>query len=341
MAGTKRSAASDSTTGPDSKRTRSANADYAEKSHANDTTTKEPAKSGDNVATRTTSDSSTAITSAKYQQPLSTMQADPANMPSTGQSQDVAQVPAPATGTEATSLPAKTNEAETTDAQNNLSDYTLHYAQRLNCPERLIEILPTILAYSNPKENIYAAAKIPSKLMWRDNQLSVPGSPDPIKIWIVGEVDTHWFFDGDGRIQKRVSVRVLPIQREAIAELERVVKDHTEPVEAAANFVLLHVLATAFSTERKRGAKGSVPVAYDKMKDGRASFSFNRSSLPSLAAEFLTKGDTVIQEVTVGRYKVTSPDKPDIKRISFKLESITVLWDGTKGPVQVSANMAT
>ncbi|KAI0062080.1 hypothetical protein BV25DRAFT_1916373 [Artomyces pyxidatus] len=214
-----------------------------------------------------------------------------------------------------------------------LTPYEFNYAVHRDYTEDLIEVLPYILSHTNTVDHVYSASKIPSKLVWRNNRLSVPGSTLPIKIWIVGEIRACWFFDGDGLPQKRVTIRVTPMQDEGLEAVQNLIRKYTVPVSAAEDVVIHNVQSAAFSSNRVKGKTNSVGVKYQNTYDGRDKFSFNRADMEQIGAEYFNNGDTVIQEVTVGRYWTSSnptatPVKKDVHRVTFELSSVTLLSDG-------------
>ncbi|KAI0066304.1 hypothetical protein BV25DRAFT_1835929 [Artomyces pyxidatus] len=200
----------------------------------------------------------------------------------------------------------------------------------LNYSKDLTEILPKILTHSDTANHVYVPTQVPKKLVWRDRHLSVARSKLPMKIWVVGTIRTLWFFDGKGTAQKRVTIRVIPLQDEAIESMTAILRKFTVPPTYAENYVLQEIHAAAFSSIRKRGTKETFGVVYPNVFDGREKFSFNRTDMPTIGPEFLHVGDTVIQEVTVGQYQTSSnfreqPELKDVTRVSFDLGSITLL----------------
>ncbi|KAI0057862.1 hypothetical protein BV25DRAFT_1919742 [Artomyces pyxidatus] len=370
MAGTKRTSTSDNTNTPEAKRTRASHNDETDKTRKQtskkNTTLKETGVSEEDGRTSSTAVEAKTGDKGSDQPTLG----DQASAPSMSATATLSQASAT---DDATALPMKAappssvsnaKVAGTDTTEENLSlqltknvagadtspvsakakgrripdaviDHVKEYIAHLNSADKLIQILPSILTFSNKKKHVYAATKIPSKLIWRNNRLSVPGSPEPIRIFVVGQIRTCWFTDGDGKPAKRVTLRVIPSQEEAVEALQNLVKQYTEPKKAAEDFVLNDVHAAAFSSERVRGKPGTVGVPYPNIWDGRKAFSFDRSLMENLAPEFLKEDDIVMEEITVTRFSTSKlrnsqPDRPDVKRITFELRGVVLLSDSTE-----------
>ncbi|KAI0063888.1 hypothetical protein BV25DRAFT_1837432 [Artomyces pyxidatus] len=343
MAPTKRTSTTEPTGAPEAKRTRQSNTDDTDKSTKNTAaSTKSPLLDGNitTIPANTVSDPPPADSQPITTATTSTVSDPPpaGSQPDTTATNNTVSVPPSAGGEPATSLSnpvaAVTNPSEQTpSASDKILEHVLQYVKKMNCPTRLIKALHQVLTYSNAEEHIYTPINLPSKLVWRDNHLCARGSPTPIKIWVVGEIRTCWFYDGNGKAQKRVTIRVIPSHYDAISALQTLVRRHTEPREAAAEFVLSDVHASAFSSKRVRGTKESIALPYPNVLDARKKFSLDRTKMPPIGSEFLKAGDIVIQEVIVGRFKTSKtsnnqPDREEVKRISFDLQSVTLLSDG-------------
>ncbi|KAI0067109.1 hypothetical protein BV25DRAFT_1912439 [Artomyces pyxidatus] len=226
--------------------------------------------------------------------------------------------------------PASATTTTTSPSPEEVAAIVREKALLLKYTPQLTELLPKILCHTDPANYTYVPTAIPKKLVWRDKHLSVARAKAPMKIWIVGTIRTLWFFNGKGKPEKRVTIRVIPLQEEAIASMTSILRKFTVPPTYAENYTLQEIHAAAFSSTRKRGRTESFGVAYPNVFDGRKSFSFNRADLQAIGAEFLHVGDTVIQEITVGQYQTSSnyreqPELKDITRVSFELASIILL----------------
>ncbi|KAI0067136.1 hypothetical protein BV25DRAFT_1912459 [Artomyces pyxidatus] len=251
----------------------------------------------------------------------------------TADATDASSVAKPSEGSDGTTPPGASAETSMSPSLQEIAGEVRARAPLYGWNDKLIAILPDILSRSDAANSTYVPTNVPDNLMWRNKHMSVPGQAAPVTIQIIGTLRYLWFFDGNGAPQKRVAIRVVPFQDEALSAMTSILRKYTEPPTAVESTVLQDIHSSAFSTTRERGKTGTVGVPYPNVFDGRKTFSFNKSEMPRLGAEFLRVGDTVIQEVAVGKFHASSnyKEQPSLKnvwRISFDLRGIILLSSG-------------
>lgn len=196
-----------------------------------------------------------------------------------------------------------------------------------------------LLAYSDATNEIYALSRMPSLATcnWRGRTrfskdatfMARRGSQLPMKVWIVGELTSSYFYDdGTENPSKRVSVYMRPFLAADMYASERVHRlflnddPHQPPMGNT-------IRVGKWQTERRRGSSVRVATPFTALYDATAAFR-SKSEMAQLPPSELMRGDVVLAEAYITRYHPGSVD--DIRtqdltkwRARFEMQSLSLL----------------
>ncbi|KZT18754.1 hypothetical protein NEOLEDRAFT_1184021 [Neolentinus lepideus HHB14362 ss-1] len=205
-------------------------------------------------------------------------------------------------------------------------------------PDNFTARLHSFLTHKDPGKQIYALSQMPhlATCNWRGRTnfakettiLACRGAQFPLKLWIVGELVTAYFFEQNSSDPlKRVNLYIRPLLPTDMSTAERLLHMFVS-VEGDQPTLRDTVKVGRWQTQRKRGSTETTATPFTILYDATTTFCA-KDQMTTLDPSQLGRGDVLLAEVEVVRYHPMDADNhsPDLSKweIRFDIQALSLL----------------
>ncbi|KAI0029897.1 hypothetical protein K488DRAFT_88276 [Vararia minispora EC-137] len=195
--------------------------------------------------------------------------------------------------------------------------------------EKCIQRVRNLAVYCDEKEAIFAIRKLPADLQWnsssvKDSALVVAGMDSPVSVWVVGQLSFNGMIPS-GRssgMPAIASVSLDPIVEGDVAKIRDAVVRYSSNGAPADNLKTFR--ASRNMSYRKREVPDIQISTFGNIRDARNG-DLDIDDMPYLDPSFLMKGDVVLVEASIGRFKDPKSKDWGKSRVTFNLECVFLL----------------
>ncbi|KAI6156902.1 hypothetical protein BKA82DRAFT_25993 [Pisolithus tinctorius] len=173
-------------------------------------------------------------------------------------------------------------------------------------PMALTSRIEKLMAFENPRSNIYSLATLLPTASWgrndpysnRSKMLCNPVSNEPILIWMVGHVSATWFLR-NGQPDRQCSVTIVPLFKHLCQQALRLLSGFSHPPLPSADTPPSVVRASRWQSSKHGETSSLFSSVYDAREVFRA-----KTEMGLYPAMELKKRDLVLLEVKLIQYFV-------------------------------------
>ncbi|KAI6157485.1 hypothetical protein BKA82DRAFT_4346593 [Pisolithus tinctorius] len=195
-------------------------------------------------------------------------------------------------------------------------------------PTALTSRIEKLVAFENPRSNIYSLATLLPTASWgrndpysdRSKTLCNPVSNEPILIWMVGHVSAMWFLR-NGQPDRQCSVTIVPLSKHLCRQALRLLSGFSHPPLSSADTPPSVVRASRWQSSKHGETSSLFSSVYDAREVFRA-----KTEMDLYPATELKKRDLVLLEVKLIQYFVKDENgRYTHHRAQFELQSVSLL----------------
>ncbi|KAI6146450.1 hypothetical protein BKA82DRAFT_4015956 [Pisolithus tinctorius] len=208
-------------------------------------------------------------------------------------------------------------------------------------PTALTSRIEKLMAFENPRSNIYSLATLLPTASWgqndpysdRSKMLCNPVSNKPILIWMVGHVSATWFLR-NGQPDRQCSVTIVPLSKHLCQQALRLRSGFSHPPLPSADTPPSVVRASHWQSSKH----GEMSSLFSSVYNAREVFQA-KTEMDLYPAMELKKRDLILLEVKLIWYFVKDNNSCySHHRAQFKLQSVSLLHSSDGNESDNSSN---